>query len=210
MIVVVTLIGPGECFGNPEGTALSITTGVFDGLLSSSQNKLGKLTQRAYRVDKVRANSGVLIDDLIILRPSINLHHKTRATTKDNVEVNVQVRYSLGYVFRWSVLPSDDYSINLKTSVFCIAAPTNQAAAREFIGDILDESIKSHLKNVGRWERIRYSFLGQGTLRKVIFADFGTPDVQYVKRKKVFRLDMKAEEPVFESVNVLVPRFMQL
>lgn len=145
--VVVTLTGPAECFGNPKGALLSTIPSVFEGSMTRSQNDLGKLTLVAYRIDKVGANSSVSISDLIILRPSVNVPHTVHATTKDNVGVNIQLRFSLAYVFRWSVLTPDDRSIHFRTPVYCIAAPTNDAVAKEFVETILSKR-SSHISKM--------------------------------------------------------------
>jgi hypothetical protein len=221
--LVVTLTGPAECFGNPEGALLSTTPGVFEGLATRSQNDLGKLTLVAYRIDKVGANSSVSIRDLVILRPSINLSHTVHATTKDNVGVTAHLRYTLAYLFRWSVLIPDERSIHFRTPVYCIAAPTNGASAKEFVDTVLSEKIQSHLSSAGRWERIRYRFLGKGIMRKVVFVDFGRPEIVSMKGQKqknkkkpqtppqitVYRFDQGAEKPMVETLDCLIPRFME-
>jgi hypothetical protein len=115
----------------------------------------------------------------------------------------------LAYVFRWSVLTPNDRSVYFKTPVFCIAAPTNDAIAEEFVESILSKKIQSHLNSVGRWEQIRYRFLGLGIWRKVVIADFGKPEIVSIKRKKLYRLDQEANKCVVELINFFIPRFME-
>jgi hypothetical protein len=214
--VVVTLIGPAECFGNPEGLSSSAVPGVFEGSMTKSQNDLGKLTQVAYRIDKVGANSGFGIDDLIILRPSVNLSGTTHVTTKDNQGVNVSYRFSLAYAFKWNILTPDDRSIHVKTPIYCIAAPTKETVANEFIEIVLAKMIQSHLKAAGQWETIRYTVLGRGIWRKVVIADFGTPEIVSIKGRKgqkgqkVYRLDKETNKPDVVVVSCLVPRFIEV
>ena len=208
--VVVLLTGPAECFGSPKGTSLSTTPGIFKGAAKRSQNDLGNLTQVAYRINKVGAKSAVSIIDLINLRPSVNLSHTVHATTKDNVNVNARVIFSLAYVFRWSIITPDDGSIHFETPVYCIAAPTSDTVAKEFVESILSKKIQSHLNSAGRWERIGYRFLGLGELRKVVIADFGTPEIVSMKGQTLYRLDGKAKDCAVSILNCFTPRFLKL
>lgn len=207
--VVVTLTGPAQCFGNPDGTSLSTIPSIFEGAATRSHNNLGNLTLVAYRIDQVRVKSSVSISDLIMLAPSINIPRTVHATTKDNVDVKAHVIYSLAYIFQWSVMTPNDRTVHFKTPVFCIAAPTSDAVAKEFVESILSKRIQSHLNNAGRWERIRYRFLGRGIWRKVVIADFGKPGMVSIKRKKLYRLDQKANKSVVEILHCFVPRFME-
>jgi hypothetical protein len=205
--VVVTLLGPAECFGDPKGSYQTVVPGVFKGALKRSLNDLGKLRLVAYKLDKIGATSAVSISDLIILRPSTNVPHTVHATTKDDVAIEVNMRFTFVYMLRWAVATPDQRVMNLTTPIYCIAAAQGDAISREFLG-MLSEKIQSYLQDAGRWERVLYRLLRVGVSRQVVFADFGVPKTVSVKGQRVHRLDDTANECVVRVLDCTIPRFM--
>lgn len=203
--VVLTLQGPAECFGNPEGLSAKATPAVFDDVIRRGQMDIGFLRQVSYRLSRIGARSAIGIDDVLMMSPSFAIKKTTRFTTKDDVAMTATFEVSFAYNLEWMLFSSDEPAVRITTPLYCIEGQATQDIARHF-SKVVGKKISDYLANAGAWERFRFYVLRKGDIKRVMLIDYGEGNVTSV-RGKTLHWFLDSEYSV-RALNCVVPRMM--
>jgi hypothetical protein len=201
--LILTLQGPAQCFGNPEGLGVNPTPAVAVDLVRRGQSDMGFLRQVSYAVSRVGAMSAVGIGDIIVMSPSVGIEKPHVFKLKGDVEMAATVGISYSYSIEWGLYSPDAPGIRYAASFFCVEGASAADVARRF-RKLLAKRVRKYLASAGRWERFRFNVLRLGEHRRVLIVDFGDGEEESIDGTSVVRLDQSDYR--VSSVGFLIPR----